>query len=86
MSTHHDQQPRPAARPDPDEDERRSDEAVEEMRAGRGLGGRTLGRLGTTGGTAVGAKLQDETGTGGHREDEPALLPEERRPERPGDD
>jgi hypothetical protein len=35
-----------------------------EAAAGRGLGGRTLGELGTTGGTNVGVKQQERTETG----------------------
>jgi hypothetical protein len=50
-------------------DESAIERIVDETRAGRGLGGRTLGELGTTGGTNVGAGQQrlTETGVPGRR-------------------
>jgi hypothetical protein len=62
MSTRQGAQPADES-PVSDADERVA-EIVEATEAGHGLGGRTLGELGTTGGTNVGAELQDATETG----------------------
>jgi hypothetical protein len=47
------------------DDEARVDDLVAEIEDGVGLGGRTLGKLGSTGGTQIGADLLRETEVGG---------------------
>ena len=49
---------------DPADDTADIDELVQDMRRGTGLGGKTLGEEGTTGGTTVGRDLQKEMETG----------------------
>ncbi len=62
-------QERTAATPRAVDTDERVAEIVEAIEAGHGLGGRRLGKRGTTGGAAVGARLQDaaEIGVPGHR-------------------